>query len=131
MKSALFAAALLIGSAAGAQTAEFAAYDGDGAATAAWETEGGAAMPGAVFGATGHVVEPDNSNPELDARGIAVISAPAVVPAGWNGTEADAMGGPLLDAATGETVAEVDYPACTAMVTDNCVQIYEKGRSAR
>jgi hypothetical protein len=79
--------------------------------------------------ASGAVVEPSNANPERDARGIAVISAAAVVPPGWNGTAAgEAMGGPELDAATGEPVAPESYPACTASVTDKCVQDYEVGR---
>jgi len=81
--------------------------------------------------ASGQVVQPSNADPERDARGIAVISAPAMVPAGWNGVTGTAMGGPLVDPATGETVSGSDtsYPACTATVTDNCVQTYERGRS--
>ena len=81
--------------------------------------------------ASGQVVQPSNADPERDARGIAVISAPAMVPAGWNGVSGTAMGGPLVDPATGETVSGSDtsYPACTATVTDNCVQTYERGRS--
>ncbi len=70
----------------------------------------------------------------LDARGIAVISDPAAVPAGYNGTPAplNGMGGPLVDpadtAAVGEPAATPDaaYPACTRTVTDNCVQTYER-----
>ena len=81
--------------------------------------------------ASGKVVQPSNADPEHDARGIAVISDPAVVPAGWNGTTGTAVGGPLVDPATGETVegAEASHPPCTATVTDNCVQTYERGRS--
>ena len=81
--------------------------------------------------ASAQVVQPSNADPERDARGIAVISAPAMVPAGWNGVTGTAMGGPLVDPATGETVSGSDtsYPACTATVTDNCVQTYERGRS--
>ena len=80
--------------------------------------------------ASGVVVQPSNADPEHDARGIAVISDPAVVPAGWNGTTGTAMGGPLVDPATGATVdtTNASYPACTATVTDNCVQTYERGR---
>lgn len=133
---ALFAAA----GAASAQidlTAEAPAYDGDGALTTAFETEGangggvnpihlasaGAAAAGSA------TIEPSNSDPERDARGIRVISAAAVVPAGWNGTPAGAaMGGPELDPATGEPRAPRDYPACTASVTDKCLQTYERGR---
>ena len=82
--------------------------------------------------ASGPVVQPSNADPEHDARGIAVISDPAVVPAGWNGVAGTAVGGPFVDPATGETVttADASYPACTATVTDNCLQTYEKGRKA-
>jgi hypothetical protein len=135
MKTTAFALALLLGGAALAQTADPAAtaYEGDGQATLAWETEG--ATPGAMttpaadmpaaFAA--RVVQPDNAAPERDARGIAVISAAAVAPAGWNGIPAAATGGPELDPATGEAAAE-SYPACTASVTDKCLQTYERGR---
>jgi len=72
------------------------------------------------------VHEPSNANPERDARGIAVISAPAHVPAGYNGVAATAMGGPLVDSAGNETDGGT-YPACSATVTDNCIQLYERG----
>ena len=76
----------------------------------------------------GRVVMPGNGNPEEDARGIAVISAPAVVPVGWNGVTGAAVGGPLADPNTGEALAEADqnYPPCTATRTDNCVQAYTR-----
>ena len=79
--------------------------------------------------ASGAIVQPSNADPEHDARGIAVISDPALVPTGFNGLTAAAMGGPLVDPATGETVqaADASYPPCTASVTDNCVQTYEVG----
>ena len=129
MKIAAFTVAFLLGGAAFAQTDEFVltAYEGDGIATTAWETEGLAISGTATTGS--EMVAPSNSNPERDARGIAVISDPAVTPAGWNGTAGSAMGGPELDPVTGEPVAEQEiYPACTATVTDNCVQTYERGR---
>ncbi|HET9639734.1 MAG TPA: hypothetical protein VFP12_11045 [Allosphingosinicella sp.] len=76
------------------------------------------------------VVQPSNANPERDARGIAVISDPAVVPAGFNGTTGTGVGGPMVDPATGATMtgADASHPPCTATVTDNCVQTYERGR---
>lgn len=76
------------------------------------------------------VVQPSNAAPEHDARGIPVISDPAVVPAGFNGTAGAGIGGPLVDPATGATVtgAETSHPACTRTITDNCVQTYERGR---
>ena len=77
------------------------------------------------------IVQPGNGDPEHDARGIAVISDPAIVPAGFNGITGTAVGGPLVDPVSGETVesADASYPACTATVTDNCLQTYEVGRS--
>ena len=136
MKTAIFAIAMLLGGAAFAQidvTAESTAWEGDGTVTTAFETEGAsgggtyaAALPAS---ADASVVQPSNADPELDARGIPVISAAAVVPPGWNGIAAGAaMGGPELDAVTGETVAPDSYPACTADVTDKCLQTYEVGR---
>ena len=71
------------------------------------------------------VVQPSNAAPERDARGIPVISDPAVVPAGFNGTTGTGVGGPMVDPATG---ADASHPACTRTVTDNCVQTYERGR---
>jgi hypothetical protein len=76
------------------------------------------------------VVQPSNANPERDARGIPVISDPAVVPSGYNGTTGAGVGGPLVDPATGATVtgADASHPPCTRTVTDNCLQTYERGR---
>lgn len=140
MKKTAFALALLMSGGALAQTTGTAAYEGDGAITTIYETEGapggpymdptlahaGTAAPTAT--ASAQLVQPSNSNPERDARGIAVISAAAVAPAGWNGVPASAMGGPELDPATGEAVGAASYPACTASVTDRCLQTYERGR---
>jgi hypothetical protein len=114
MKAAIFAIALLSGSAALAQTDELKPADTT-----------------MTVAATGQVAMPSNAAPERDARGIAVISDPAAVPAGFNGTP-DALngtGGPLLDA-TGAPATTPDpaYPACTRTVTDNCVQTYERHR---
>lgn len=145
MKTAAFGLALMLSGAAFAQVeivAESQAYEGDGAFTNVFETEGssgGAYVDPTLTatelaglgsaGAAGRLVAPGNSDPERDARGIAVISAAAIVPAGWNGTAAGAAtGGPELDPATGEAVAPSGYPACTATVTDRCVQTYEVGR---
>ena len=136
MKTVAFALALMIGGAAFAQSP---AYDGDGLATA-FEQDSGGTMPADVqpgvtlataVNATDAVVQPSNANPERDARGIPVISASAVVPAGWNGVvgAGEAMGGPLLDPATGEPMADTNsYPACTRTVTDHCLQTYERHR---
>ena len=88
-------------------------------------------VPVSVAPASAAIVQPSNADPERDARGIAVISAAAVVPAGFNGISGTAVGGPLVDPATGETVdsSSDSYPACTATLTDNCLQTYERGRS--
>jgi hypothetical protein len=136
MKTAALTIALLFGSAAFAQmdgtdATGALAYDGDGVATTAWETDAAMTAGSGDLASSGPVVAPSNANPERDARGIAVISDAATVPAGWNGTDAgSAMGGPELDPVTGEPVAAEAYPACTATVTDNCLQTYEKGRQA-
>jgi hypothetical protein len=75
----------------------------------------------AMAPASGPVVQPSNADPEHDARGIAVISAPAFVPPGFNGIPAgEAMGGPLEG-------SDATYPPCTAELTDNCTQTYEVG----
>jgi hypothetical protein len=89
----------------------------------------GTTMAGAMP-AGGQVVAPSNANPEHDARGIAVISDPAVVPAGFNGTGGTGVGGPMVDPATGATMtgADASHPPCSKTVTDNCVQTYERGR---
>jgi hypothetical protein len=91
--------------------------------------DGTMVVASAMPAASGPVVAPSNANPEHDARGIAVISDPAAVPTGWNGLGGAAVGGPMIDPATGQTVdTGTAYRACTRTVTDNCVQTYEKGR---
>ena len=114
MKSILFGAALLLGTAAIAQPTDTQTTDTQ-AATTSTGTAGGAA------------VAPGNTNPETDARGIPVISAPAVAPQGWNGNGPPAAAGspaPAMGAAT-------DLPPCSRTVTDRCVQTYERGRAPR
>jgi hypothetical protein len=127
MKTAIIAIALLSGTAALAQTDVAPPVD-DPAMTPTMTT--------AAPVSTGSVAMPSNAAPEHDARGIAVISDPAAVPAGFNGTP-DLLvgtGGPLVDpadtTATAEpaTTPDASYPACTRTVTDNCLQTYERGR---
>ena len=80
----------------------------------------------------GQVVQPSNANPERDARGIRVISDPAMAPAGYNGTAGTGMGGPATDMTSGAGMAnDGSTPACSKTVTDNCIQTYERGRSPR
>ena len=89
----------------------------------------GTGMQTGMGPASSQMVQPGNSDMERDARGIAVKSDPAMVPTGWNGVSGTGMGGPLVDASTGQSGAETSYPACSATVTDNCVQTYERGRA--
>jgi hypothetical protein len=157
MKKAVFAFALLMSSAAYAQDATSEDVATDSATSAAPAAEAPApaadatepapatpaasdvAEPGSVVPAStvaavpasSQIVEPSNANPEHDARGIAVISAAATVPPGFNGMSGSAtgVGGPLLDA-SGQPVAEASYPECSSTVTDNCLQSYERGRAS-
>lgn len=143
MKSAAFALALMIGGAALAQEAG-TSFTPPGDSVPPVETTMPAdpaqpvdtslqsALP-ATPAATSQIVQPGNSDPEHDARGIAVISAPATAPAGFNQAPVvgTGMGGPLADpsAAPATEPADQSYPPCTRAVTDNCVQAYERGRS--
>ena len=102
-----------------ATTGTMGTSSGTMSGTASTQTTMSAA--GQPMASAGQTVQPCNDNPERDARGIAVLSDPAFVPAGWNGTAGSAMGGPV------ET--SDSYPACSATVTDNCTQTYERNRS--
>ena len=107
MKTLIFAAALLAGGAAVAQT-----------------------MPEPAPGAGTTTSSPGNSAPELDARGIPVISDPAIAPPGFNQLAGmTGMGGPLVDVSQppAPQPATEAYPACSRTVTDHCVQTYERG----
>jgi hypothetical protein len=136
MKTAVLAIAVLMSGAAFAQTAtttdtatQDSAYGTTSQSTMDHSTT--IQTTASLSPASAPVVQPSNANPERDARGIAVLSDAALVPDGWNGVSGTAMGGPLVDPATGETLASDDsYPACSASVTDNCLQAYERGRSA-
>jgi len=137
MRFALFGAALLLGTAAIAQppaddttetttemTTETTTETTQPASTASTTMQTSAGTTG------GGTVAPSNSNPETDARGIPVISAPATAPSGWNvpygqGTPAPAGSpAPAMGTAT-------DLPPCSRTVTDRCVQTYERGRAPR
>jgi hypothetical protein len=112
MKSVLFVTAIMFAGAAAAQTTTYQ--------TTTTTTT-----------ATSQVAQPSNASPELDARGIPVISDPAHVPAGFNSPPG--MGGPMVDPSQppAPQPATESYPPCTRTVTDNCVQTYERGRSPR
>lgn len=78
----------------------------------------------------------DGSPPERDARGIPVISAPAVVPPGANQATpvppgAQVVANPNQAAVFQTQPAAKEYPPCTREVTDGCVQTYERGRAPR
>jgi hypothetical protein len=129
MKTVLFAAALLCGGAALAQ--DYPETTTDTATTIADPIAEPAPMP--VLTTTtaqvpnGPVVAPSNASPELDARGIPVISDPAVAPPGFNQPAGlTGMGGPLVDASQppAPQPATESYPPCSRTVTDNCVQTY-------
>ena len=79
---------------------------------------------------TGQAVAPDNSAPERDARGIPVISAPATAPAGYNqGAQSVPAGTPPPTVASPTPTAAGPLPPCTRTVTDRCTQTYERGRA--
>src|SRR3546814_18132935 len=59
----------------------------------------------AMAPASAAVVAPGNDDPEHDARGIAVLSDPAVVPAGWNRLTGTAVGRPPVRPATRDRTA--------------------------
>ena len=82
----------------------------------------------------GMSVAPGNQAPERDARGIAVMSDPAMAPAGAN--QMAPGGGTVVPASNQAAVfttqaSTENYPACSRTVTDNCVQSYERGRRPR
>jgi len=137
MKTALFAAALLLGGTALAQTdpvePPLTTPPLPTEATTTIATPDLSATTTADASAmTGQTVAPGNSDPEHDARGIAVISDPATAPPGFNQTPGvTGVGGPYVapQAAPASEPAAESYPACSRTVTDNCVQSYERGRS--
>lgn len=95
--------------------------------------QGGMSQGGMAGGMTGgQTVAPGNQAPERDARGIAVVSDPAMAPPGTNNmtTGATMMAGGQGSAFQSQPSSE-EYPTCSRTVTDNCVQAYERGRGAR
>ena len=112
MKTALFAAALLMSTAAIAQT-----------------TSTTAPPPAPADSATSPVVLPDNTAPRTDNAGIPVISDPAAVPPGFNQAPGmNGVGGPYVDPSQppAPMAATGDYPPCSRTVTDRCTQ-HERG----
>ena len=112
MRNALFAAALLMSTAAFAQTTT------------------PAPTPAPADSATSPVVMPDNSAPRVDNMGTPVISAPATAPPGFNQAPGmNGVGGPYVDPSQppAPMAAASDYPPCSRTVTDHCTQTYERG----
>ena len=111
MRSAIFAAAFLIGGGAFAQ-------------------DTGTADDPTIQGS--QTVAPSNANPETDARGVTVVSAPAEVPQGANQSATIAPGSVFTPNPNQGQVftprpSTETYPACSRTVTDNCVQGYVRG----
>ena len=131
MRSALFAALLLCSGDALAQEDTTTTID-PAVTTTTVTTETTTLAPTTAQVPAGPVVAPDNSAPERDARGIPVISDPAVAPPGFNQPAGmNGMGGPLVDASQppAPQPATQSYPPCSRTVTDHCVRTYERGRS--
>lgn len=88
------------------------------------------AQRGTETGPAGQLVAPGNSNPERDSRGTKVISDPAFAPRGANeplGSQTGASRDPrVVFAAQASTEG---YRACTKVVTDRCVQLWEPPRT--
>jgi hypothetical protein len=111
MKTALFAAALLMSTGAIAQTMT-------------------TPPPAPADSATSPVVMPDNTAPRVDNNGIPVISDPATAPSGFNQAPGmNGVGGPYVDPSQppAPQTATGDYPPCSRTVTDHCIQTYERG----
>jgi hypothetical protein len=77
-----------------------------------------------------------SSEPERDARGIPVVSAPAEAPAGANQSTpvpagAQVTANPNQAAVFATQPSTKEYPPCTREMTDGCVQTYERGRAPR
>lgn len=148
MKLVMMAAALMLGTAAVAQTTT-PEEETDSTATETTTTQTAPApdattsipppMTTAPTPATGNIptmgtggqtVAPGNTAPETDARGIRVISAPAEAPAGYNqGARTVPAGTPMPTVAPPATSASGPLPPCTRTVTDRCTQTYERGRA--
>ncbi len=93
---------------------------------------GGAAMAQDTAPAGGTPVAPSNAAPERDARGIPVVSAEAVAPAGYNQPAQVGPAGTLAPNTPTTTMPPAgDLPPCTRKVTDHCTQTYERHRAPK
>ena len=97
--------------------------------TGTTSAQGSMSASGPAMGGGGQVA-PGNTNPEQDARGIPVVSAPADAPSGANApvpTGATLVPAPNQAQVFSTQQSTETYPACSRTVTDNCVQAYERG----
>lgn len=125
MKLIVMAAALMLGGAAVAQTTETETTTTT--TSTAPTPDRPIDLPGCCSGQT---VAPDNRAPERDARGIAVISASAAAPAGYNqGAQTVPAGSAPPTVVAPTPTASGPLPPCTKTVTDRCTQTYERGRA--
>jgi hypothetical protein len=112
MKLALFAAALMLGGAAYAQSTDNGSMAG---------------QTGAAAG--GGTVAAGNTAPKRDSRGIPVVSADAQAPAGWNAPPSVGGSGVSPSAPAAPMAPATDLPPCSRKVTDHCTQTYERHHS--
>jgi hypothetical protein len=142
MKPILFAAALMLGGAALAQTTDDTTADADTATeadttaadtqatTTTSTTTSTTATTSTMSQGTGMTVAPGNTAPERDARGIAVVSEAAVAPPGYNEPARTVPAGTAMPTATPPATSSAGpLPPCSRTVTDRCTQTYERGRS--
>jgi len=119
MKIVIFAAALMLGGAAMAQ-------DTTGG-TGTTDTTASGSMQGMQMG-NGMAQPASNQAPERDARGVAVISADASAPPGYNQPARTGPAGSIQPTATVNSMGSAgDLPPCSRKVTDHCTQTYERG----
>jgi hypothetical protein len=130
MNRVAFVVALLIGGVALAVSGGALAQTETDADTTTTDTEMTTSTTTSM--STGRTVAPSNAAPELDARGIPVLSDPATAPPGVNEPHVIPPGmvvtvNPNQQFAFQSQPATESYPACSRTVTDNCVQAYETG----
>ena len=124
MKSMLFAAALMLG---GSALAQNSAQPDPADEAAPMEEQMAPETPMAPMAS----MAAGNQAPARDARGIAVISDPAMAPAGVNGPPMPAGSATNPATAFATQASTETYVACSRTVTDNCVQAYERGARPR
>jgi hypothetical protein len=138
MKKLVFAAALMVGTAAMAQdaaqdtTAETDVSTQTETTTQTDTTGTAGTMQTTTSAQGGTTVAPGNAAPERDARGIPVVSDPAMAPSGANQPISAPPGARIVASDNQGAVfatqpSTKEYPVCSRTVTDGCVQAYERG----